>query len=305
MAAPSSTGESGSVLSGIGLALSAYFTFSLQDATVKWLVADYSTPQVMFMRAAIILVIAFSINGRRLAMEALASVERKALAWRALALLAAWLCYYTASRDLQLAEMSTIYFSSPLIVAALAAPILGEKVTRFRWFAIGIGFVGVVVACRPTNMHQPVAIGLALTAALLWAYAMILFRQVAPRIRTWVQMVITNSTFVVVCGVSLPWAWKTPTLHDFLLMLLLGCMGCVGQYLVTEGIRRAPATVIAPLEFSTLLWAFCLGYIIWGDLPDFAVFVGAALILAGGMMVIGAEWRASRRRALERRAALG
>jgi S-adenosylmethionine uptake transporter len=304
MAAPSSPGESGNVLSGIGLALAAYLTFSLQDASVKWLVVDYATLQIMFMRSSVILIICFISGGPRLAMEAMMSPDLKTLALRALVLLAAWLCYYTAARDLQLAEMSTIYFSSPLIVAALAVPILGERVSKFRWCAIAMGFVGVLIACRPTQLHQPIAIGLALTAALLWAYAMILFRQVAPRIRTLVQMVISNGAFVIVCGAALPWAWKMPTLRDFLLMVLIGCMGGAGQFLATEGIRRAPASVIAPLEFSALLWAFSLGYLIWGDLPDIAVFIGAGLILAGGMMVIGAEWRASRRRALERRAAL-
>jgi drug/metabolite transporter (DMT)-like permease len=304
MAAPSSSGESGNVLSGIGLALVAYLTFSLQDASVKWLVADYATLQIMFTRSAVILAICFLFGGPNLAMEAVMSPDRRTLALRALVLLAAWLCFYSSARDLQLAEMSTIYFSSPLIVAALAVPILGERVSKFRWCAIAIGFVGVLIACRPTDLHKPLAIGLALTAALLWAYAMILFRQVAPRIRTLVQMVISNGAFVLVCGATLPWAWKTPHLRDFLLMILVGCMGAAGQFLATEGIRRAPASVIAPLEFSALLWAFSLGYIIWGDLPDVAVFVGAGLILTGGMMVIGAEWRASRRRALERRAAL-
>jgi drug/metabolite transporter (DMT)-like permease len=304
MAAPSSPGESGNVLSGIGLALTAYLTFAVQDACVKWLVADYSTLQVMFMRSAVILLICVLFSGPRVVVEAMLSPDRNTLIWRALVLLSAWLCFYTAARDLQLAEMSTIYFSSPLIVAALAAPILGERVSKFRWFAISVGFVGVLIACRPTNLHHPVAIGLALMAALLWAYAMILFRQIAPRIRTFVQMVISNGAFVVVCGAALPWAWQTPRLRDFVLMVAIGCAGGAGQYLATEGIRRAPATVIAPLEFSALIWAFGLGYLIWGDLPNIAVFIGAALILTGGMMVIGAEWRASRRRALERRAVL-
>lgn len=304
MAAPSSSGESGSVLSGIGLALAAYFTFSLQDASVKWLVVDYATFQLMFMRSSVILIICFISGGPRVGLEALSSPYLKTLALRALVLLSAWFCFYTAARHLQLAEMSTIYFSSPLIVAALAVPILGERVSPFRWCAIAIGFVGVVIACRPTHLHEPLAIGMALTAALLWAYAMILFRQIAPHIRTLVQMVIFNGAFVIVCGVALPWVWKTPSLREFLLMVLIGVMGGAGQFLATEGIKRTPASVIAPLEFSGLLWAFALGYLIWGDLSDVAVFVGAALILVGGMMIVGAEWRASRRRASERRAAL-
>jgi drug/metabolite transporter (DMT)-like permease len=86
-------------------------------------------------------------------------------------------------------------------------------------------------------------------------------------------------------------------------MLLVGCFGGAGQFLQTEAIRRAPATVVAPLSFSSLLWSFLLGVVLWGDVPDAAVFVGAALILASGLLVAGAEWR-KLRQAREARAGL-
>src|SRR5579872_4534752 len=168
----------GGPLAGIGCAALAYFLFSLQDATIKWLVAGFPVPQLMFMRSAAILPFCIAFGGTRVARRGLASPIRAQLFWRSLILMAAWICYYTAARDLQLAELTTIYFCSPLLVAVLAIPLLNERVTWSRWLSLAIGFAGVVSACRPSAAApaagQSMAIMLALLAAGLWAYATVL-----------------------------------------------------------------------------------------------------------------------------------
>jgi len=293
-----STAEA-SVIRGIGFSVAGYFLFSVQDATIKWLAMDFSVPEILFMRSVFVVPFCLCVFGPDLAPRALASPMRFRLLVRSVVIVIAWAFYYTAARYLQLAELVTIYFSSPLLVAALAPLILKEQVPWSRWASVGIGFVGVIVACRPTHLHQPVPILLALTAAALWAYTSILIRQVVATASTPVVMFVSNLTILVVCGALLPWLWQTPSWPQLALMLLVGCFGMGGQFMSTEAIRLAPASVVAPISFSSLVWAFLFGLAIWGDIPDIAVFAGAGLILLSGLVVTGTEFWTLRRRRRE------
>jgi drug/metabolite transporter (DMT)-like permease len=279
------------VLWGILSVSGAFAIFTLHDAGIKWLVAGYAPLQILFIRSVVILVICTCMGRRRLAMQSIRSPIRNTLLLRSLGLLGAWLCFYTAARSLQLAELTTIYFASPLMVAALAVPILRERVSPARWASIVVGFVGVLIACRP-DVHAPAsAIGLALLAACLWAASMILIRQVALKESTLVQMMTSSFAFVVMTGPAMIWFWKTPDWTQLALMASIGTLGAVAQFLLIEGIKRAPASVVSPLEFTALVWSFVLGYVIWGDVPAINVFGGAGLILVSGALIIIGEWR--------------
>jgi drug/metabolite transporter (DMT)-like permease len=284
------------VIRGIGFSVVGYFLFSLQDATIKWLATNFTSPQILLMRSLVVVPFCLVFFGPGVAPRALVSPMRFRLLVRSVVIVIAWGFYYTAARYLQLAELVTIYFSSPLLVAALAPIILKEHVTWSRWASVFVGFAGVIVAVRPAHLHQPLPILLALTAAALWAYTSILIRQVVATASTPVVMFVSNLTILVLCGALMPWFWQQPTGPQLALMLLVGCFGMGGQFMSTEAIRLAPATVVAPISFSSLVWAFLLGFAIWGDVPDIAVFVGAGLILLSGLLVIGAEFWTLRRR---------
>jgi len=296
MTLPEIAKKEASVITGIGLSVAGYFMFSLQDATIKWLATGFSAPEILVMRSLVVLPICLCVFGPGVAARALVTPMRFRLLLRSVVIVVAWAFYYTAARYLQLAELVTIYFSSPLLVAVLAPLILKEQVPWSRWASVAIGFAGVIVACRPTHLHQPVPILLALTAAALWAYTAILIRQVVAAASTPVVMVVSNLTILAICGALMPWLWQTPTWSQFALMLLVGCFGMGGQFLSTEAIRLAPASVVAPISFSSLVWAFLLGLAIWGDVPDIAVFVGAGLILLSGLLVTAAEFATLRRK---------
>ncbi len=287
------------VIRGIGLSVVGYFLFSLQDASIKWLASEFASPQILLMRSLVVVPFCLAFFGPGVAPRALMSPMRFRLLIRSIVIVIAWAFYYTAARYLQLAELVTLYFSSPLLVAALAPIILKERVTWGRWASVCLGFAGVIVAVRPTHLHQPVPVLLALTAAVLWAYTSILIRQVVAAASTPVVMFVSNLTILVLCGALMPWLWRPLTWSQFALMLLVGCFGMGGQFMSTEAIRLAPASVVAPISFSSLVWAFLLGFAIWGDVPDVAVFVGAGLILLSGLVVTGSEFRALRRRRRE------
>ena len=275
-----SPSERSSVMTGIGLAIAGYAAFSAQDAIVKWLVVHYSVFEILFVRSLFILAIALVATRGRSLEATLRNRARTMLLVRSAMILVAWLSYYTAARDLPLADLVTLYFAAPIFVVLLSFLILREKVTAARWVAALIGFGGVVLAVDPSGSVSLVPAVLALTGAFTWAWTTILVRIIARTELTTTTMTASNLLFAVACAIALPWVWQTPTLHHFAVMALLGIMGGAGQFLVFEGFRHAPASAIAPFEYSGLIWAFVWGFMIFAEIPRPGVFLGAGLLLA-------------------------
>jgi drug/metabolite transporter (DMT)-like permease len=282
---------------GLLVVLIAYFTFALHDALVKLLVAHFAASEILFLRSITVVVLCLSIGGRGVVTRGLFSPMRGKLLSRAVLTFIAWLLYYSSGRYLGLAQMITIYFASPLLIAVMAGPLLGERVTPIRWAALGLGFVGVVLAARPHGGGPLLPVICVAAAAVIWAYAMILMRQISAELRGWDQVFVIAVLFFVGCGASLPFVWKTPSLPALMMMLGLGFLSTIAQLLLIEGVKLAQASVVAPMEFSGLLWSFVFGYLIFGDVPAMGVFLGAGLILVSGGMVVMSELRGSRRRA--------
>lgn len=279
------------VSSGILLTSFAYFLFSVQDASVKWLVVALPVWQILFVRSVTIFSLCFVFGGRPLMRAARHSPVLKPLFLRNLLLLAAWLSYYTAARDLGLAELTTLYYASPVVMTILSVPILGEKVPGYRWLAVLVGFVGVVVACgiATKGLALSLPVYLALQAAVFWAVATVLLRKTALHERTPVQMTISSGFFLLYTALAMPFVWQPVSLVDLALMSGTGVLAGIGQFALFEGMRRAPVSVLAPFEYTSLVWAFVLGYLIWSDLPGSNVIVGAFLIFSAGMIVIAGE----------------
>ena len=280
---------------GFVVVLVSYFTFALHDALVKVLVAHFAASEILFMRSLTALGLCLIIGGRSTVTRGLFSPMRGKLLSRALLTFVAWLLYYSSGRYLGLAQMITIYFASPLLIAVMAGPLLGERVPPIRWVALALGFVGVVLAARPNGGGPLLPVICVGTAAVIWAYAMILMRQISAELRGWDQVFVIAVLFLIGCGASLPFVWKTPSLPALLLMLALGVLSTIAQLLLIEGVKLAEASVVAPMEFSGLLWSFVFGYVIFGDVPAVGVFLGAGLILTSGAMVVTSELRRSRR----------
>ena len=277
-------------LHGVMFGLAGFFVFPVHDALAKILVKDLSVWQIMFVRSSIILLIVTLLNGRHPFPRAFRSPVRTLLAARALVIVAAWALYYSAARYLALGELVTIYFGSPILVALMAGPILREQVSAGRWLAVLVGFVGVIIACRP-GLSASGPILMALAAAALWSVSTILIRLTKLAEPTSVNMVMTNLGFFILAGIMLPWVWKRPSAEDWLILVSLSLAGALSQFLVFEALRRASASTIAPLEFTSLVWAFLLQFLVWGEAPDLFVLTGALLIGVSGLVIISIEWR--------------
>jgi drug/metabolite transporter (DMT)-like permease len=215
---------------------------------------------------------------------------------------------FAALQRLPLADATAISFASPLITVALAAIILKEKVRIYRWTAVFVGFIGVIVMLIPhLDLSQYFAVGalsvaaigsmLALLAACFNAGTVIQTRRLTQSEAT-SSIVFYFSLMTALAGlVSLPFAWHTPTSFELLLLISCGLFGGIGHIFLTESYRYAPASVIAPFDYSSMLWALLLGYWLFGELPTALVYLGAGIVTAAGLFVI---WR-ERQLGLERK----
>lgn len=280
---------------GAGILLSslAYLLFAVHDSMVKLLVESATVWQILFCRSLAILVGCFAIGGKKLVRETATSSALRPMMLRSLFLLAAWLCYFNSAKYMPLADITTLYFAAPIAAILLSIPILRERVPPSSWIAVCIGFIGVVIASNPTGMTAGWPVYLALLAAVCWAIATILLRSTSQSASSLVQMAMTNLFFL---GLTAPMAiqtWSMPSGTAQVLLLSVGVIGGLGQLAYFESLRRAPIAIVAPLEYTALIWAFALGYAIWGDIPGVNVWAGAVLIAAAGIIVLIAGRRHS------------
>jgi S-adenosylmethionine uptake transporter len=274
---------------GALLALGGWAAFSLQDALVKTLVVELPVPEVLFGRSLVIVALT-GLVVRRADYRVMAKPRNAvAIVVRSALILVAWLAYYRASRGLPLADLATCYFAAPLFVVGMSAPILHEHVGPGRWAATLLGFVGVVIAARPSGGAPLEPIVLALFAAASWALVTILARGLAREISTPGMMLAGSVGFVAACGAALPSIGVWPDARQGALIAGVGLVGAGGQFLWFEGVRRAQASLLAPLEYSLLGYAIVWGWLFFGDLPSARTLIGASVIVASGLMMTGIE----------------
>jgi S-adenosylmethionine uptake transporter len=288
---PSANAEASRTLTGIALAACGWAAFSVQDAIVKWLVLRLPVPEVLFARSVLIVALASFMVRRDDLRIALQRRNLAAIAVRGVLIFVAWLAYYSASRSLQLAELVTLYFAAPLFVVAMSNPVLGEIVGPWRWLAAGIGFGGVLIAADLSAAPDVWPALLTLFAALCWAVTTILARGLSQAVSTAALMVGGNLVFVVACGALAPFVFVWPDAFSLGLIGALGLIGGAGQFFLFEGLRRAPASAVAPFEYSLLAWAILWGWLVFGDLPSRHVLIGATIILGAGLFMLFIEGR--------------
>jgi drug/metabolite transporter (DMT)-like permease len=217
---------------------------------------------------------------------------------------------FSALQRLPLADATAIAFASPLITVALAAIILKEKVRIYRWTAVLVGFGGVIVMLIPhfDISHYVVAgamatatVGsiLALISAFCNAGTVIQTRRLTQS-ETTSSIVFYFSLMTALAGlVSLPFAWHTPTGSELLMLISLGVFGGIGHIFLTESYRYAAASVVAPFDYTSMLWALLLGYWLFGELPSALVYAGASIVAGAGLFVIWRERQIGIQRARE------
>ncbi|CAN7596198.1 DMT family transporter [Phenylobacterium sp. LjRoot219] len=203
------------------------------------------------------------------------------------------LCGFSAVQHLPLTEATALQFASPLFMTAMSAVLLSEPVGRHRWAAVIVGFVGVMIMARPIpGQMNVVGVTYGLLSAVGVAGAMVAIRQIADTERgpTIVFYFTLAGTVLGLVG-SLLFGWSVPDRGTLVLLICAGVVGGIGQLLLTEALRAAPVGVVAPFDYTQLVWAALLGLLIWGELPHPATVVGSLIVAASGVYILHRELR--------------
>lgn len=217
-------------------------------------------------------------------------------------------CWFASLSYLPLPDATAINYAGPLFGVVFAALLLGETVRVYRWTAVAIGFVGVlIVLSEQTSGLQAGGdpqrlIGglLALSSALFAALAMVTVRELTATESTGAIVFYFSTSAAVMALLSLPFGWVVPTPHEAGMLIAAGLCGGVGQVLMTEAYRHAEASVVAPFDYANMIWIVAITYLVFGHGPTPPVILGSLIVIASGVFVI---WRERRLGILERRAA--
>jgi len=278
---------------GIGFMLLAVVVFSTMDALVKWLSATYPVMELVFFRslfAFVPLLPAIIRSGG----AAIRTRRPFGQAGRALVGLVSMVGFFWCYGSMPLADVFGIAFAAPLFVTALSVPLLGERVGIRRWSAVSVGFLGVLVMVRPDSGIIDWAAWVALFSTLLYALALIFLRVLGKSETTTSIVFYVTLTTTVASAMVLPFQWVAPTPLDWVLLVVVGILGGTGQLCVTRAFRLAPAAVVAPFDYTALVYVGIIGYAVWGDMPTIAFLGGAAIVIASGLYILYRETKLAR-----------
>jgi drug/metabolite transporter (DMT)-like permease len=283
------------------------FAFSLHDVAVKLVSGDYPLSQVMFIRSLSALPLMLLLVHFDAGLKSLVGRYTRPLLLRAMILLIAYLSYYMAFAAIPFTDAVALYSTVPLIIVALAGPLLGEKVGLLRWLAVVAGFIGVLIMLQPgAGVFEPAGL-LILLCAFLYSVGMIMGRHLGASVP---GSVIASYTTMIFLGAAIfMWAlfgafdfgnwthpsmafllrpWSMPTPNDLLLMISCGVTAAAGVTGLTFAYREAEANLVASFEYTALVWAAILGFLIWNEVPKLTTVTGAALIVGAGLLALAA-----------------
>jgi drug/metabolite transporter (DMT)-like permease len=280
-------------LRGIALILAALLLFALLDATSKHLSQTYSVPLLVWARYTFHFLMMLLFLAPSMRWKLVATKRPLLQAVRGGLLVAVTGFAMAAFRIMPLAETTALLFVTPLFVALLAGPLLGERVGRRRWLAIVAGFVGTLLIARPGSSLSLIGIVLTLAAAGCYSLYQIQTRLLSPTENTFTMLFYTALMGTLMMTVGLPWFWSgpLPSLLDALLIASLGIYGGTGHFLLIRAFRHAPASTLSSFQYSQLIWATLLGWLFYDQLPDAPSLVGMSIIAGSGLAVALAERR--------------
>ncbi len=278
-------------LRGLGFAFLGFAVFASHDVLIKVLGGTYSVLQIIFFATLFsfvpmaVTILTDRATGNFLPRHPWLILLRSAL------MITGMSCAFYAFSVLPLAEVYSLLFSFPLIVTVLSIPILGEVVRAQRWAAVGVGLIGVLIVLRPGATDITLGHLAALMAAFCSAFASVLVRKIGNEERSAVLILYPMLLAIAVMSLAQPVVYLPPSLPHLAMMALVGVFSVIAQHLIILAYRAAPAGVVAPSQYSQIIWATLFGMIFFGENPDGWVALGAGIIIASGVFVV---WRESR-----------
>jgi drug/metabolite transporter (DMT)-like permease len=281
---------------GIVLILVSTLAFTIMSAMIRSLGDRIPLGEVAFARSVFAIVpLMLMLQWQGELRDAFVLKKPMRHLTRAIAGIGSMFCNFASLARLPLADMTAIGFITPLFNVALAAIFLGEKVRMFRWAAVAVGFVGVLIMLAPhligAERGSSAAVGalLAFVGAFLVSASMTQVRELAAT-ETTASLVLS---FTVLCTITalatIFWGWVAPTAWDSMILVLIGIFGGIGQITVTESYRHAGAGTVAPFAYTSMIYSILIGYAFFGEVPEFIVLLGAAIVVIAGLFVLYRE----------------
>lgn len=280
--------------------LASMFLFAANDAIGKWLIGHYPLGELIMLRNVFALIVLAFMVRRGGNVLRFRHLEQPLIQVLRIFLVAAEVgCFYWAVRYLPLADVSMFYLASPLFLTIFSVVILKEKVGPRRWAAVTFGFVGVVLVFPPSeaalSLPALIALGGSISLALMLTLARML------RETSGINLITLQTIGVTILGgLTLPFAWVTPSLPDLGLIAVLALLATPAHFLMNKSVAIAAPAVVAPFQYSMIIWAIMFGYFVWGDFPSVQALIGAAMIVGAGLVVLYLELRAKTRSSINK-----
>lgn len=254
----------------------------------KTLTADYAIPQVLWARYVFHIMILVVVFGTGF-FHVLKTDHFGLQATRSGLMIIAAACYFTGISMIALADASAIMFLVPIIVTAVSAPFLGERIGLRRWFGVLFGFVGALIIIRPgTAMMQTGALFM-IGAAFSQAFYQLFTRRVSDTDSASTSLMYAALGGSIVLSAIVPFYWIQPDLKAWIFMIMLGLCAGAGHFAMIKAYTAAPAPTVAPYFYTHLIWSTIFGYSFFGDLPDLWTLTGAAVIVTSGLYIYHRE----------------
>lgn len=273
-------------LQGAAYALLAFGIYATHDVVVKFLGADYHAIQIIFFAG----LLSFPLVTLMLMNDGTEGHLRPVHLWwtvlRTVSTVITGVTAFYAFSVLELAETYAILFATPLLITVLAIPLLGERVGLRRGVAVAVGLVGVLIVLRPDANGLSLGHLAALTAAVCSSLASIIVRKIGSDERSVVLLLYPMVANFAVLGCALPFVYKPMPIEHLGMLGIIAAFGFVATLLVIAAYRRAEAVVVAPMQYSQMIWAIFYGYLIFDETPDEWTMIGAAVIIASGIYIV-------------------
>jgi len=276
-------------LKGALLGLSAMAIYATHDAVVKHLGSYYSAIQIVFFAA----LLSFPLISMILLNDKREGHLRPIHPWwvtaRAAATVINGVSSFYAFGHLPLAQVYPILFATPLFITILSIPVLGEHVGYHRWAAVVVGLIGVLIVVRPGQAALSLGHAAALMAALSGAFAAVAVRRIGRTERSVVLLLSPLVGNVLAMAVALPFVWQPLQVEDLGLMAVVACFGLFAAFLSILAYRAGEAAIVAPMQYSQILWAVFFGWVLFGERPGMMTLIGASVVIASGIYIVFRE----------------
>jgi len=263
-------------------------TFSVMDLLVKWS-SDYPTGEVLFFRGFFGLLPTYFLIPKNKLKTFYTTRRSKEHLFRCLMGLMALIAIVVALRELPLAVVVSLSYAAPLFITVLSIFLLSEKVGIFRWLAVLIGFIGVIIIAEPGFKGMNYLYFLPLIFCIGMAFVTITIKKLSTTEPIWLISIFFTITISIAGLATIPMGWVMPNLQDFILLALIGVTGGSANLFLTQSYKLSEVSLVAPLKYLALIFAIIFGYLIWNEIPTIKTLIGASLVIFASLIIFKRE----------------